>query len=97
MSNQETIILKMAEKLKTCDEQEMRDLCAKTPEGTESSDDVYQTLDRWTRLEPATQRKILSLIKTDNVHDELHKLKIHINRLMDTQKDKTGTNQEKGQ
>lgn len=95
MSNQETIILKMAEKLKSCDEQEMRQLC--TQQGHESPDEAYHTLDRWTKLDPATQSKILNLIKTNEVHDKLHKLKAHITRLMETQKDKVRTNPEKGQ
>jgi uncharacterized protein YicC (UPF0701 family) len=95
MSNQETIILKMTEKLKSCDEQEMRRLC--TLQNHESTDEAYQTLDRWTKLDPGTQRKILNLIKTGDVHEELHRLKIHITRLMETPKDKVRTNEEKGQ
>jgi hypothetical protein len=95
MNSQETIILMMAQKLRSCDEQEMRKLCAET--GQASPDDIYQTLDRWSKLDPATQQKIMGLIKTKNVREEVHMLKTHINRLMETPKRRTEEDKEAGQ
>lgn len=95
MNSQEAILLKMAQKLKSCDEQEMRELCSQSPATGQDSDEIYQTLDRWSRLEPATQQKILSLMKSGDVHAEVNKLKTHITQLMQTQKERLG--KEKGQ
>ena len=98
MNSQEAIILMMAQKLRSCDEQEMRQLCAQTPEaGQESPEDVFQTIDRWAKLDKATQQKILNLIKVGNVHDQMHRLKAHISQLMEIQKNRAGTCKEKGQ
>jgi hypothetical protein len=98
MNSQEAIILMMAQKLRSCDEQEMRQLCAQTPEiGDESPEAVFQTIDRWAKLDKATQQKILNLIKEGNVQDQMHRLKAHISQLMETQRTRTGDHKEKGQ
>ena len=98
MNSQEAIILMMAQKLKSCDEQEMRQLCSQAQKAGEGSPDaIYQTLDRWAKLDKATQQKILSLIKSGNVQDQVHRLKAHISQLIETQKNRAGISKEKGQ
>jgi uncharacterized protein YicC (UPF0701 family) len=98
MNSQEAIILMMAQKLRSCDEQEMRQLCSQTPEaGQESPEAIFQTIDRWAKLDKATQQKILSLIEKENIQEQVHKLKAHINQLMETQKNRAGDHKEKGQ
>ncbi len=87
MNSQEAIILMMAQRLKNCDEQEMRQLCSRVPEpGSESADTVFQTIERWAKLDKATQHKILNLLKNKSVRDEVSNLKAHINQLMETPK-----------
>jgi hypothetical protein len=95
-NSQETIILIMAQKLKSCDEQEMRQLCTQNPGESESTEAIYQTLDRCIKLDHPTQQKILNLMKKDNVHDDLQKLKAHITLLINTQKNKAEGDKDKG-
>ena len=97
MSTQEAIILMMAQKLKTCDEQEMRDLCAQSPDAGPCADETYSTLDRWSKLEPVVQQKILSLIRDNDIHSEMHKLRMQIHLLMKSQTDRLLSVKEKGQ
>ena len=98
MNSQEAIILMMAQKLKSCDEQEMRELCSQSPDaGQESPETIFQTIDRWAKLDKATQQKILNLIKEGNVQDQMHRLKAHISQLMETQRNRAGATKEKGQ
>jgi len=79
----------MAEKFKTYSGQEMHEMYA---EGIEK-----KTFDRWVKLDKTTQQKITDLIKCDNVHDEVYKLKTNISQLMETQKNRAGADKDKGQ
>lgn len=88
----------MAQKLRACDKHEVQQVCSEGKDGRhDQQDELYQVLDRWIKLDSPTQQKVLNLISRGSVRDEVHRLRAHINQLMETSRNRLIDDKEKGQ